>query len=373
MPISCIYWQVILRDFVKILPETKIFTSRWIKDPRELENELDIEVVGKLKVFKLGQKYGGYGSKFAYMSLKIVGRLLNYRPQLIFADTFCFWTLLILLTKPLGRWKVILAYEGSSPGVDYRNSFLRLLIRKAMIKMADASITNTQAGKTYLVELGANQERVYAHPYFVPDVKFLQPPNPVNRSIKRLEKQSRQKQPACLFIGRLIPRKDIQSLLEACVIIKDRGYESYSLTIVGEGEQRSQLETFCQQNNLSQISWEGQIDYELVADYLHRADILILPSIEDTWGMVVIEAILAGKGIFCSQGAGASEIIAKAKNGYVFEPQDRKKLASLMQLAIDDPKSVLQMSQKSQEIASQYIPTVATEFLAKVAKTVVEQ
>ncbi|VEP12692.1 Glycosyl transferase group 1 [Hyella patelloides LEGE 07179] len=388
MPIACVYWQVILREFVKAYPQTKIFTSKKHESPKGLENTLDIEVVGKLKVIQFKPRYGQYSSKFAYMSLAIVNRLLKYQPQIIFADTFSLWTLLVSLTKPLGKWKIILAYEGSSPGVDYCYSPLRLLVRRIIINMADAYITNSQVGKNYLIKiLYAPANRVFAYPYLVPDSQFLLK-HPEAISLPPLTTLYRQKieidtgrykfsennllgkKPVFLFVGRLIPRKGIKFLLEACTILNQKGYNNrYSLMIIGEGQQRAELEQFCQNNQLNDYAnWIGQVNYQNISTYFRQADVLVLPCIEDTWGMVVLEAILFGKAVLCSTGAGASEIIAQEKNGYVFEPQNAQKLAQLMANLIDNPHLITTMKKKSALIAPKITPETATNFLIKTVK-----
>ncbi len=385
MPIACVYWQVILREFVKAYPQTKIFTSKKHESPNGLENTLDIEVVGKLKVIKLKPQYNKYGSKFAYMSLAIIGKLLEYQPQIIFADTFSLWTLLVLLTKPLGKWKVILAYEGSSPGVDYCHSPSRLLVRRTIVKMADAYITNSQAGKTYLTQiLYAEENKVFAYPYLVPDAQFLlkQPEAITLPPLTTLYKQKIEidteyfiaedtlfKKTNFLFVGRLIPRKGLNFLLEACTILNGKGYIHYSLLVIGEGQQRTELEQFCQNNQLeNHVKWIGQVNYQEIGTYFHQADVLVLPCLEDTWGMVVLEAILFGKAVLCSTGAGAAEIIADEKNGYVFEPQNPSHLAQLMANLIDNPHLIEAMKQKSAQIAQKITPKTATNFLAETVK-----
>lgn len=389
MPITCVYWQAILKDFVKFCPKTKIFTSKVFPSPWGWESYLDIEIVGKLKVVQFKTQNISYGSKFALMSPAIVSKLFNYQPQLIFADTFCLWTLLVLLTKFLGKWQVILAYEGSSPGVDYCNSWIRLLVRRFIVKMADACITNTKLGKNYLVQnLYACENKVFVYPYLVPDANVLvQQPDVIKHLPLKTVYNARLKnqlnliqlpltnisfsKPVFLFIGRIIARKGIKLLLEACLRLKQQGYENYSLLIIGEGIQKKELEQFCQKHQLdNNVKWIGQVDYQSIGSYFNLVDILILPSLEDTWGMVVLEAILFGKVVLCSNSAGASEIIAEHQNGYVFESQNTDQLAKSMADLITNPNLIKSMQKKSQQIASQYTPELAAKFLTKLTQSI---
>ena len=383
IPITCIYWQAILKDFVRLFPQTKIFTSKLFISAWEWEKNLNIEQVGQLKTFKFKRQNISYGSKFALMSPQIINRLWQYRPQLIIVDTFCVWTILVLLTKFWGKWQVILAYEGSSPGVDFLNSPLRLLIRRLMVALADACITNSKTGKAYLIQiLHASENKVFNYPYLVPDSQYLiKNFNEVQSVLKNTSNFQRTldfssnlavnntspKQTVFLFIGRLIPRKGIQILLQACSLLKQQGYTNYSLIVVGEGEQKSQLQEFCQVNKLEEyIQWIGQVNYDQIGTYFEQADILVLPCLEDTWGMVILEAILYGKMVLCSNGAGASEIVADNQNGYVFEPNDPELLAKLMAAAIKDSSLIESMQQKSKQIADKYSPQLSAHFLAEI-------
>jgi glycosyltransferase involved in cell wall biosynthesis len=371
MPITCVYWQAILKDFVKLFPQTKVFTTKIFPSPWGWEKNLNLEVVGKFKVIQFKTQSISYGSKLALMSPAIIGKLFNYQPQIIFADTFCFWTLLVLFTKFWGKWQVILACEGSSPGVDYCHSPSRLLLRRLIVKMTDACITNTRGGKNYLTKkLYAGENKVFIYPYLVPDVECLTRKVALkNSDMVKLKREL--KQPIFLFIGRLIPRKGIQLLLEACLSLRKQGITNYSLLVIGEGEQQVELEKFCQDNHLeNNIKWIGTIEYQAISAYFQLADILVLPCLEDTWGMVVLEAILFSKLILCSNGAGASEIVAEHQNGYVFEAQNTEQLAQLMTHLINNPNSVKLMQQKSQKIASKYTPELAVKFLSQVVNFV---
>lgn len=141
----------------------------------------------------------------------------------------------------------------------------------------------------------------------------------------------------------------------------------YTLLIVGDGAQREELEVFSQNKGLADcVKWEGWVSYHHLGNYFRRADVFVLPTLEDTWGMVILEAMTFGKPILCSKWAGASELVVKGENGYVFEPQDPEKLAELMRRFIDDPDLSVSMGHKSQQLIAQHTPEAAAQFLAEV-------
>ncbi len=76
-------------------------------------------------------------------------------------------------------------------------------------------------------------------------------------------------------------------LLEACLILQEWGYCDYTLLMVGDEEQRQELEAFASSKNLDKhIKWVGQIPYKYLGAYFQAADIFVFPTYEDIWGMV---------------------------------------------------------------------------------------
>ncbi|PSM49933.1 glycosyl transferase [Chroococcidiopsis sp. CCALA 051] len=366
LPVAWFYWQPALCQFTQIFPQTKVFTGLFPGFARGFDNSFVVEVIGKFHVLEMARETTSYGSNFTYLSPNIIFHLLRLRPHAIFSSSFGIWTILALLLKPLCCWRVIIAYEGSSPSVDYRNSALRLLFRRLMVKLADACITNSHAGKAYLVDiLNAKDSRVFVQPYEIPDTKTLAIQENLELDNSQLQR------PVFLFVGHIIPRKGLQILLEACKILQQQGYREYTVQIIGDGSQREELEKFSQEHHLTdRIQWVGRVDYNLISAYFHNADIFVLPTLEDTWGVVVLEAMLMGKPILCSTGAGTSELIVHGENGYVFDPTQPEKLAELMCQFINRPTAIADMGKKSQQIMCQYTPEAASKCLAQVTNLV---
>ncbi len=367
LPVAWFYWQPVLSEFTSLFPETTVFTALFPGFARELEGTFKIEVVGEFQVVGTDGDGKSYGEYFTNLSLKIVKHLLKLRPQVIFSSSFGIWTIVALLLKPLFWWRVIIAYEGSSPGVDYRNSAIRLLVRRLMVWMADACITNSQSGKDYLVEiLKAKKDRVFVKPYEIPDERTL----PSNVEEIEIENSVTQ-HPVFIFVGHVVQRKGLPLLLQACAVLKARGYDRYTLLVIGDGLQRDELESFCQEQSLDSIvKWRGRVAYDLIGNYFHNADVFVFPTLEDTWGVVTLEAMLLGKPILCSTGAGTAELVINGENGYVFTPDDPDKLADLMQQFLDNPDLIHSMGERSKQIMAQYTPVAAAQCLADVTKLV---
>lgn len=370
LPVAWFYWHPILSEFTQLFPQTTVFTGLWPGFAQGYEDSFAVEEVGKMKFIEASQTSTGYGSGFTYLSLNIITKLLQFKPDVIIADSFRIWSLLALLLKPLGKWRVILAYEGSSPSVDYRDSALRLSLRRAMVKAADACITNSQAGKNYFTSvLRAEESRVFARPYEVPDSKALL--GNVKESDASVAELA---QLVFLFVGHLVPRKGILVLLKACAILQSQGCHNYTILVAGDGSQREELEAFSQSHNLEErVQWLGRVDYDRLGAYFRQADVFVLPTLEDTWGMVVLEAMLFGKPILCSKGAGTAEMIVDGENGYVFDPAQPEKLAELMRWFMNNLALIDNMGEKSKQIMASHSPELASKSLASVVKLVLDK
>ena len=361
------YWQPVLSEFTKRFPQTTIYTGNWPGYVAGFEGTFTVEVVGKTKFIETNLPEGGYSRGSYYVSPKIVSYLLQFKPQVIFAVSFSAWTLLALLFKPLGRWRVVIVYNGSSPNVDRRDSKIHLLYRRTMVRLADALITNSQAGKSYLTEvLGAKENCVFARPYGVPNSKAL-----LKQQAEAKSRIPQLSHPVFLFIGVVEPRKGLSFLLEACHQLQQQGYPNYSLVVAGKGSQQEELQVFLEKHHLEErVHWAGWVDYAQLGAYFNIADVFVFPTLEDIWGMVLLEAMAFGKPVICSQWAGAKEIVVAGENGYIFDPYHPEELAQLMSRFIDNPHLISTMGEKSQQLIAPHNPEAAANFLAEVTSFV---
>lgn len=362
------YWHPVFSEFAKTYPEMTVFTGVWRGYSPGFENAFAVKVVGEMTFVDTVKSETGYSKGFINASPAIAGEILQYKPDIIFTSGFCIWTIFALLLKPLGGWRVVIVYDGSSPGVDYRDSKLRTFLRQLLSRITDGFITNSLAGKNYLTEyLHVAEQKIFARPYQVPDVDAL-----LSRS-EQVDLTTEQLQrPVFLFTGQVIPRKGLDRLLTACKLLRDRGYHHFTLFVAGEGAQREELQAFCTAQGLAEnVRWLGWVNYGQLGAYFRSADVFILPALEDVWGMVILEAMAFGKPVLCSKWAGAAELIAEAENGFVFDPYEPEAIADVMIRLIEQPETWAKMGQRSQEIIAHHTPVNAAQFLIKVTDTVV--
>ena len=358
------YWVPVLREFKKVFKNTIFYTGLvWPGFDASVPGADTIKLVGEMKSLEMTKTETGYDRRLMVVSPGIVNELIRFKPDLILAQAFSLWTLLALLLKPVFGWRFVIIYDGSSPNSDFRDNKFRTLVRKAIARYADAFVANSHGAKEYLIDaLDAPSDRVFTRMYLVPDADALQ------QSIQNVTPpDAGLKRPIFLYVGRITARKGIKSLLDACAILQTQGYSEYTLLIVGEGDQREELEAFIKDRNLTNnVTWVGWVNYGSLGAYFQRADVFVFPTFEDIWGMVPLEAMVFGKPVLCSKWAGAAETIVEGENGYIFDPHDPQELASVMRRFLDNPELIQSMGEKSQQMVAQHSAKSASDSFVEV-------
>jgi hypothetical protein len=148
-----ISFQHILSEFTKVFPNTVTFTGQWPGYAPGFENTFAVQEVGAARYIEFGKTANGYTLGFSYTSPQIIRHLLQFKPQVIFANAFTAWTAIALILKPIFRWKVIITYEGGSSIYENPSATIRHQARRFMSRLADAFVVNSQAGKSYLLDI----------------------------------------------------------------------------------------------------------------------------------------------------------------------------------------------------------------------------
>ena len=161
-----------------------------------------------------------------------------------------------------------------------------------------------------------------------------------------------------LFVGRLVPYKCADIVIEAIgrldPVLKDR----IRLTIVGDGPERNNLENRVQELKLGEIvSFTGWVNQQETLDYYRKADIFCFPSIREFGGAVVMEAMACGLPCIVANNGGIGEYVNE-ETGFKIEPNSREylteELTSKIKLLVEDDRLRESMSAKAMEKAKEF-------------------
>lgn len=184
--------------------------------------------------------------------------------------------------------------------------------RSAFLKTLDAVVVPGVAAREAVLRYGVNPDRIHQG-FNAVDVQ----------GIHRKVNEVRESLPApsghnFLYIGQLIDRKNVGSLIEAFASMAN----SFDrLTIVGAGENLTSLEAQAGLLGIgNQVSFVGLVAYSELPGIFARHGTLVLPSSGEVWGLVVNEALAGGLHAVVSSSCGVAPSVAGMRGVYIGEP-----------------------------------------------------
>jgi len=161
-----------------------------------------------------------------------------------------------------------------------------------------------------------------------------------------------------LFVGRLVPYKCADVVIESIRKLAQAIQSKIRLTIVGYGSERNNLENRVKELNLGEIlSFAGWVNQSETLDYYRKADIFCFPSIREFGGAVVMEAMACGLPCRVANNGGIGEYVNE-ETGFKIEPISREyltqELTSKIQMLVEDDKLRESMSAKAIERAKEF-------------------
>jgi len=264
--------------------------------------------------------------------------LLEYKPDMIITsgyDDLAYWQGFLyckIFKKKFILWNsTTLLSAGSIEGIRGR-------LKKIIIRGADKYIAYGTKAKEYLEYFGAESGKIYIGTNTV-DMEYFRSRVEEYRN-KDSFKNERKQYPKYLLlnVGQLIKRKGVLQVLKALECLKDT---KVGLLIVGSGHEESNLKNFCKERKLKNVFFEGFLQQDKLVRYYALADIFVLSSFEEVWGLVVNEALASGLYVLSSKYAGASyDLIKEGWSGEIFEPYDIEEIVDLIERAKENIKDI---------------------------------
>jgi glycosyltransferase involved in cell wall biosynthesis len=188
--------------------------------------------------------------------------------------------------------------------------------------LADLVLVPSQFVARQLLERGLPERRLAVLPYGVDSATFA--PRPKGRPNARVR---------CLYVGQISHRKGIPILLEAASRLPE-----VEFVLIGPVVSHDTLRAA--PPNAVRF---GSLSCPEVAEQMQRADLLVLPSVEDAYPLVVLEAMASGLPVIVTDHVGSSEMIEPGVNGMVVPAGDAGTLAEAIQRLTLDPELRAQM------------------------------
>lgn len=315
----------------------------WNVDNTKLLNSIFV----KSKVIAIRRKYD---TKHIYIPKGIGKELSGINPDIVIGWEYnptavrcLFWC------KRHGK-----KYISLTDGTLYSERNINLvqrITRKIIIGKCDASIASSTKAKEKLLKWGLNPNKIFVSLLTV-DVNKI-------RTVKHNPEQGR-----LLYVGSMIERKGLDLLVSALRYVD----KDFQLRIVGNGTDKEieELKTRIRNANLEDnIVFCGYKEGRELLEEYQKAQIFVLPTREDCFGLVLLEALCAEVPIISSKYAdGAYDIINEEKNGILVDPYDSKKFGSIVnkvlkrELVLDGKEDIIVEKFTFGEVSKGYVNAI---------------
>ena len=207
----------------------------------------------------------------------------------------------------------------------------KYLVKKGLVTLADKWLSTGRYTTKYLVHYGAKKENVIEYPFSSLLEKELLPEMVAEAEKAELRRELEiPEEKMVLAIGQFIHRKGFDVLMKAAKELEaDAG-----IYIVG-GEPTEEYLQMRQELGLEKVHFLGFQNKQTLVKFYKAADLFVLPTREDIWGLVINEAMAYGLPVITTDRCVAGlELVEEGVNGYIVPVGDEKALAEKMVLAL---------------------------------------
>jgi glycosyltransferase involved in cell wall biosynthesis len=205
--------------------------------------------------------------------------------------------------------------------------------------------------------------------FYAPMIEPRIVPEPIDLAQwRRLLEQNPAQPPENKFIVlcvcRFYPRKRVEVLLRAADRLRAKIHD-LEIRIVGDGPDAKRLQSLCREQNLQGIvTWLGNVSQTALAQEYNRCHIFCLPTVQEAFGIVFLEAMASGKAIVAARAAAVPAVV---KHGILTGPNNDEDLAAAIYRLYSDPTLRAKFAAEGLEYVKQFDGSlVAREFLRQI-------
>ncbi len=329
---------------------------------KPLKGKLNVQAPDGRGVLLKGSRLPGPGGGL-FLNADIVPRLMKGNYDLVVVGGYSHLTMqMAMLVRALQRrpWVLFGERPGMKPGSYLHNSARKVAM--CLVRSAGGIIaTGRLAREAYTAHFGS-PERIFSVPYLINHDEFMQirrEPGPPAGTLR------------FLTCSELIHRKGIDVVISAFQHVARRN-PSVSLTIVGDGIERSRLTNAVDKMYRDRIIFRGLVPYSERAKAFADADVFIHPARHEGWGVVVQEAMAAGLPVISTRQTGAAyELIDPGTNGFLFDAEDEEALATYMNWFVDHRAVINEFGSSARAAVAHLTPEWGAAELVRITQSVI--
>ena len=298
----------------------------------------------KCHIVKLNNKNDNVDNPICFNVIKVIK---DNKDSLIIFDGYGPYTNLIgMIYFKLRRHKTFVSVDGYP--TERTKKYFRDFVRRFVISnLCNVFFCAGDNVKDYLIKYGANKDNVCVHNFSsITESMIIDKPLSDDEKLSLRKKyRIESKGNIVIGVGRFVPLKRFEDLIVACTKCKT----DVDLYLLGGKPTDKYIELVGSNTNIHFLDFVLPED---VLDYYKMANLFVLPSETDVWGLVVNEAMSQGLPVITSDSVVAGYNMVK-DNGIVFKTYDTDELANAIDICLDN-KTNKEMSKKSLEIIHDY-------------------
>jgi D-inositol-3-phosphate glycosyltransferase len=212
----------------------------------------------------------------------------------------------------------------------------RIAAERAVAKSADRIVVASDHERHLLTSLyAASDDRIAVVPCGV-DLDLF---SPMDKEFARRRLGLRKTERIILFVGRIEPLKGIDILIGAAAQLHDD--ENFAVLIVGgDARAESQIEALRSQAAAlgvdHHISFVGSVEHDKLPLYYNAADVCVVPSYYESFGLVAVESMACGTPVVASRVGGLTTTISDGETGYLIPWRCPEPFAERLELLLDN-------------------------------------
>jgi glycosyltransferase involved in cell wall biosynthesis len=265
-----------------------------------------------------------------------------------------------LVAVAAAKWAGLPVFARAETHLGLSRGPFKRLVRKPLMRAFYRSLSGVlaigSANADFYRAIGMPEERIFWMPYTVDNARFSESSQLSNeqRSEVRATLGVTDDDPIVLYAAKLQARKRPDDLLRAAVRLKDRGVR-FHVAMVGSGEMTAELVNLATRLKLENVHFHGFANQSLLPKIYGAADVFVLPSENEPWGLAINEAMCAGLPIVASAEVGCvSDLVQAGVNGQTFAAGDVDSLANALHSILADSETRYRMSAASRAIISRW-------------------
>ncbi len=341
------YWKPVFDSLSNRYPALRILLSTRMESNRPWDADwrgLDVVLQKTITINRRWRHPKGFDEPlYVHLPIDTWPQLKRFRPDLVISNEMGFRSLLAAVYSKLHSEVRLVLWADVSESTEHGRGTMRLWLRRFLRKRADAIVVLGESGARYIRSLGTPEHQIFRVPYTTDVDRFAA------CSVKR----SAERAWRLLYVGQLIERKGLLQWTAALSrwAAANPG-RTVEFVLAGAGPLRSRLETQAVPPNLI-VRFLGNLPYAELAGVYADSGVFVFPTLADTWGVAVNEALASGLPVLGSVYSQAvEELVEEGRNGWLFHPDQADELYGALDRCMNLPLNELEAMRKHARVSA---------------------